>query len=339
MRRTLFDEPRLDSTALAALVAQALGTSAEDGDREQPDGSGPGPSQISIFGTLETDRTDESDRYRSLNPALTDTLDQTRRSMRGRRQQTVSDDRRGRYIRSEQASPDASAGDVALDATIRAAAEHQLVRAGSSDLAISIEPGELRQKVRTRKVGASIVFCVDASGSMGATNRMSAAKSAVLDLLVDAYQRRDRVSLVSFRGDTAEVVLAPTASVELANVRLRDLATGGATPLAAGIVRALELIDSERRRSPDTIPWLVLVTDGRGNVGIDGGLGSADAQTAAARVRTSGVNAVLLDTGGHNSSSAVRDLAREAGAEYVTLPAITGQMISSALRQRVSSER
>ena len=139
-----------------------------------------------------------------------------------------------------------------------------------------------------------MVFCVDASGSMGAQNRMEAAKAAVLDLLVDAYQRRDRVSVVSFRGDSAEVVLAPTASVELANLKLRDLPTGGATPLAAGILRALAVMDAERRRTPDIVPWLVLVTDGRANVGVDGGLGSSDALTAAARVRAGHVNAVLI---------------------------------------------
>jgi len=242
-------------------------------------------------------------------------------------------------VRSEQASPGAAAGDIALDATIRAAAPHQRARADTGELAISVKPAELRQKVRTRKVGATIVFCVDASGSMGAVDRMTAAKAAVLDLLVDAYQRRDRVALVSFRGDQAELVLAPTGSVELANLKLRSLATGGATPLAAGIMRALELIESERIKSPDTVPWLVLVTDGRGNVAIDGGLGSADARTAAARIRASGVHAVLIDAGGHGSSSAVRELAREAGGEYVRLPALSGVTISTTLRQRISSER
>ncbi len=131
--------------------------------------------------------------------------------------------------------PMRATGDIAFDATIRAAAPNQLTRADTSELAISIKPSEIRQKVRMRKVGTSIIFCVDASGSMGATNRMSAAKAAVLDLLVDAYQHRDRVSLVSFRGDGAQVVLSPTASVELANMKLRNLASGGATPLAAGI--------------------------------------------------------------------------------------------------------
>ena len=206
-------------------------------------------------------------------------IDRVRRSYGGKRQETTSDDRSGRYVRSEPLKPGAQR-DIAFDATIRAAAPFQNAR--QSDMAIALEPSDLRNKVRRRRVGASIVFCVDASGSMGAANRMDAAKAAVLELLVDAYQRRDRVGVVAFRGETAEVVLAPTASVELAQLKLRSLPTGGATPLAHGLVRSLEVLETEARRNDDVIPWLVLVTDGKGNVGINGGLGSDDAKTAAA---------------------------------------------------------
>ncbi len=334
MRRTLFDEPRLDATALSALINRALGT--EDGPDESGESASaaPGEGQTSIFdgGTSTSDVAHDLAPGRSV---MEQPLDRTRRSIAGRRQETVSSDSHGRYSRSEPARGGVSATDVALDASIRAAAPHQLGRAGDGELAISISPSELQSKVRTRKVGASIVFCVDASGSMGASNRMDAAKAAVLDLLVDAYQRRDRVSVISFRGESAEVVLAPTGSVELANLKLRNMPTGGATPLAAGIVRSLELIDSERRRSPDIVPWLVLVTDGRANVGIDGGLGSEDAKVAAARIRSGKVNAVFLDTGAQGASVAARELAREAGAEYVKLASLSGETISHTVRHRL----
>jgi len=334
MRRTLFDEPRLDATALSALINRALGTEGDADESAESHSAAPGEGQTSIFETGAT-TSEVADDLAAARTVMEQPLDRARRSIAGRRQETVSSDSHGRYTRSEPSRAGVGATDVALDASIRAAAPYQLGRAASSDLAINIAPAELQSKVRTRRVGASVVFCVDASGSMGASSRMEAAKAAVLDLLVDAYQRRDRVSVVSFRGESAEIVLAPTGSVELANLKLRNMPTGGATPLAAGVVRALELIDSERRRSPDIVPWLVLVTDGRANVGIAGGLGSEDAKVAATRIKTSRVNAVFLDTASQGTSPVVRDLAREAGAEYVKLASLTGETISQTVRQRV----
>lgn len=334
LRRTLFDEPRLDATALGALIGRSLGEDSEAQETAESASSAPGEGQTSIFegsGSV----VDAGDELAAATASMEQSMDRTRRSMAGRRQETLADDSRGRYSRSEPARQGVKSTDIALDASIRAAAPHQLSRAGNSDLAISISPSELHSKVRTRKVGASIVFCVDASGSMGASSRIEAAKAAVLDLLVDAYQRRDRVSLVSFRGDGAEVVLAPTGSVELANLKLRTLPTGGATPLAAGIIRGLELIESERRRSPDVVPWLVLVTDGRANVGIHGGVGSEDARSAAARVVAAKVHAVVVDAAGGGSSAAGRELAKNTGAEYVKLAALSGDALSKLVRQHL----
>jgi magnesium chelatase subunit D len=171
---------------------------------------------------------------------------------------------------------------------------------------------------------------------MGASKRISAAKAAILDLLVDAYQHRDRVGLVAFRGESAEVVLAPTASVELANLKLRNLPTGGSTPLAHGILRALELLQNEQRRQPDTVPWLVLVTDGRGNVGFEGRLGSEDAKVAAARVAKAGVNAIVIDTtAGSGSGGAAREIARLANADYVRVGDPSAETLAAVIRERM----
>ena len=334
LRRTLFDEPRLDATALGALIDRAL-RGDEDGQAAgEPAPAAPGEGQTSIFGAAGS-VVEAADDLRTDNASLERPLDHTRRSLAGKRQSTVADDSRGRYARSEPARADVRATDVALDASIRAAAPHQIARGDSGDLAISISRADLHSKVRTRKVGASIVFCVDASGSMGASSRMEAAKAAVLDLLVDAYQRRDRVSLVSFRGETAEVVLAPTGSVELAKLKLRTLPTGGATPLAAGVLRALELVESERRRTPDILVWLVVLTDGRANVGIDGGLGSEDARVAVGRIVAAKINAVVVDAGGNTPSSACRDLARLAEAEYVRLTTLNGSTLSRMVKEHL----
>jgi magnesium chelatase subunit D len=122
---------------------------------------------------------------------------------------------------------------------------------------------DLREARREGREGNLILFLVDASGSMAARARMGAVKGAVLSLLLDAYQRRDKVGLITFRGSAARVLLPPTSSVEAAAARLAELPTGGRTPLAAGLLRAHEVLRTERLRDPDRRPLLVVVTDGR----------------------------------------------------------------------------
>lgn len=335
LRRTPLSEARADTAALRDSLMRALsGDQSGNEDSGTTDHTGPGMGQASIFDALSSS-TAPSDEAASASVSLQSSMDRTRRSIQGRRQETVSSDGRGRYVRSEPANPDTGISDIAVDATIRTAVTRQAGRASSPGLTVSVDSSDLQRKVRTRKVGACIVLCVDASGSMGAQSRMASAKAAALELLVDAYQRRDRVALVSFRGDSAEVVLPPTASVELANLKLRSLPTGGSTPLAAGIVRSLEVLEAEMRRAPDVVPWVVLLTDGRGNVGLEGGVGSEDARSAAVRLKDSGVNAVVIDTGGSLSSDAAKDLARTAGAEYVRLRGADAHELVQTLRARV----
>jgi magnesium chelatase subunit D len=337
MRRTPFDEESYSQDRLESALS-ASGAGADDGiqDGAPAPREGDGDGEAAMLGMrLSVDQTGSSAAPEDVPSRLSLEIDRVRRSYGGKRQETTSNDRSGRYVRAEPLRPGAQP-DIAFDATIRAAAPYQALR--ESDMAIAVEPSDLRNKVRKRRVGASIVFCVDASGSMGASNRMEAAKSAVLDLLVDAYQRRDRVGLVAFRGDSAEVVLAPTASVELAQLKLRSLPTGGATPLAHGLVSALQLLETESRRNDDVIPWLVLVTDGRGNVGINGGLGSEDAITAAARIRDARINTIVIDTTGvPGGGSAARDIARTAGGEYVRLAALDAPTLTETVRERVWS--
>ena len=139
-----------------------------------------------------------------------------------------------------------------------------------------------------------MVLALDASGSMGAEQRMEAAKAAVLGLLLDAYQRRDRVAVVCFRGDGAEVVLRPTGAVEVARARLTDLPTGGRTPLAAGIDAALRVATTAGAAATHR-PLLVVVTDGRATAGPPGVDPVEAALAAAERVRRRGVDAVVVD--------------------------------------------
>ncbi|QKW05793.1 putative cobaltochelatase [Streptomyces sp. NA04227] len=149
-----------------------------------------------------------------------------------------------------------------LSATVRAAAPHQRAR-GRSGPGLVVRREDLRQAEREGREGNLVLFVVDASGSMAARQRMTAVKGAVLSLLLDAYQRRDKVGLVTFRGASAEVALPPTSSVDTAAARLQSLPTGGRTPLAAGLLRAHDVLRTERLRDPARRPLLVIVTDGR----------------------------------------------------------------------------
>ncbi|QKW37151.1 VWA domain-containing protein [Actinomadura sp. NAK00032] len=158
--------------------------------------------------------------------------------------------------------------DPHLVATLLAAAPHQRER-GRSGSGLVLRRGDLREAVREGREGNLVLFVVDASGSMAARRRMTAVKTAVLSLLLDAYQRRDKVGLITFRGREADVVLPPTSSVEAGAARLRALPTGGRTPLAAGLVRAAETLRAQRLRDPARRPLVVVVTDGRATAGGD----------------------------------------------------------------------
>jgi magnesium chelatase subunit D len=184
---------------------------------------------------------------------------------------------------------------VHLVGTLTAAAPHQLAR-GRSGPGIVVRGGDLRRAVREGKEGNLVLFAVDASGSMAARKRMSAVTGAVLSLLLDAYQRRDKVGLVTFRGDAADLVLPPTSSVEAAVARLRRLTTGGRTPLAGGLLRAHRTLAAERLRDPRRRPLLVVVTDGRATVPLRTDTDAvADAVRAAGLLAAAGVASVVVD--------------------------------------------
>lgn len=265
-------------------------------------------------------------------------MDRLRRTSGGSRQRTVSDDGRGRYVRSEPSVEVGGVSDVAIDATIRAAAGRFGSGADSGGgMAITVTPEDVRAKVRTRTTATSIVLCVDASGSMGASRRMEAAKAAAIRLLEDAYVKRDRVSLVTFRGDDAEVVLAPTSSVELARLRLGTVAVGGATPLAAGLSTALDVARSERRRDPSAVVWIAVVTDGKANVGRAGVLGREDALNMAKRIAEEGVKAIVLDADPTGSGGAGLSIASAARADYVRLGVVSADGIVTSVTQRLGA--
>lgn len=201
----------------------------------------------------------------SFVPRRLDTpLDRLTRSGTGRRSITRTDQRRGRYIQARPSPEDPS--DLALDATLRAAAPYQCRRCRPGGPALVVCPEDYHRKVRVRRMANLILFVVDASWSMAVAERMEATKGAVMSLLTDAYQRRDRVGVVVFQKNGARLVLPPTHSVTRAQKALQDVPVGGKTPLSAGLHLAYEVITRELRQHPDLMPLMVLLTDGAGNV-------------------------------------------------------------------------
>ncbi len=207
--------------------------------------------------------------------------DQLLRTGSGRRSRSRSANKQGRYIKSTARRTERN--DLALDATLRAAAPHQKPRrlAADCDLAVLVAPDDIREKIRERRVGNFLLFLVDGSGSMGARRRMVETKAAIMSLLLDAYQKRDKVALVTFRGRTAETVLPPTNSVERAARLLADLPIGGRTPLTAGLAEAANVLRQVLRKEPAIMPLVILMTDGRANAGIGAGVPRDEALRAA----------------------------------------------------------
>ncbi len=268
--------------------------------------------------------------------------DRRTRATTGKRSNAQSKDKRGRYVRATQTE---HITDIAFDATMRAAAPHQLRRRAEAPPwpdapALRLERQDLRQKVRRRRTGTLIVFVVDASASMDAEQRMQATKGAVLSLLRDAYIRRDKVSLVVFSGRTARIALQPTSSIDLAENRLQRLAVGGTTPLTHGLVAGLKVIRTERLRDSSIYPLLVLISDGRGNISLFGEEPLVEAQRLCEQLAVEEIHVLVIDSardhtarsplprvGQHRRAplfggygfNACLDLAERSGGEYLGL--------------------
>jgi magnesium chelatase subunit D len=235
---------------------------------------------------------------------------------------------RGRVVGDQLPGPGGGGG-VALAATVRAAAQRR--QADPDGPLVTVE--DLREPVRARTVGRTVIVAVDASGSMGTHRRVEAATGAVLGLLADAYLRRDRVALVTFRADQAEVVLPPTASIELARTRLAELPTGGVTPLADGIATGLAL--ARRAATDGWPPLLVLITDGRAT----GPASAMDrARDAAADVAAAGLDVVVIDAeDGASRLGLAQELATTMGARHLWLEELSPSQVETAVRDALRS--
>ncbi|MER5634738.1 putative cobaltochelatase [Streptomyces nitrosporeus] len=232
--------------------------------------------------------------------------------------------------------PEGALTKLHLAATVRAAAPHQRAR-GRSGRGLVVRRDDLRQAAREGREGNLVLFVVDASGSMAARRRMGAVKGAVLSLLLDAYQRRDKVGLVTFRGTGAEVALPPTSSVDAAAARLESLPTGGRTPLAAGLLRAHDVLRVERLRDPSRRPLLVVVTDGRATGGPEPVALAARAGRLHAAEGTASV-VVDCETGVVRLGLAAQ-LARDLGGTAVTLDELRADSIAGLVKDVTAAGR
>ncbi|WP_416374837.1 magnesium chelatase subunit D family protein [Methanothrix soehngenii] len=213
-----------------------------------------------------------------------------RRKTSGRRMNTLALRNRGRYLRQKMPQ---EGKDIAIDATIRAAAPYQWVRSGPN--AIIVKDEDIREKERVGKTSAVVLFVVDASGSMGANQRMESAKGAVLSLLMDSYQKRDKIGMIAFKGKEAEIILPPCTSVDLALGRLRELPTGGKTPLSAGLSRGLQLLQGELRKDEESKLMMVLISDGRANEGMGGKI-KDELMAISERIKHLGIHTIVIDS-------------------------------------------
>lgn len=253
----------------------------------------------------------------------------------GRRSKTKSGTSKGRYAGFTQ-TPKPHQKDLALDATLRAAAPYQKSR--NHDLcAVALTDSDLRYKVRENHVGATIVFVVDASGSMGARKRMKETKEAILSMLLDSYQKRDKIGLVAFRRDGAQTLLDITASVDLAEKKLQSLPTGGRTPLAAGLYQAWQLLRARKLKDPDMLPMIVLVTDGRANRSLWTEDPVADALKAAALIQQDGIHSVVIDTEKEFISLHIaQQVAEVMKATYHKVDELKAQQLQSIVKSRTT---
>ncbi len=301
-RRQPFDEPNVDDQELDDSMARHRPNSPEsatppesDADSDSSEASGEDAPEPNGQGRAPEDKQAPIGQTYTVQPLEGPLQQQSAMLQRanGRRSRKLGG-RSGHYVTSRQ--PQDRVRDIAIDATLRAAAPHMYERRLSEDHAGLIRSADLREKVRESRGGNLILFAVDASGSMGARDRMVATKGAIMSLLLEAYQKRDQVGMVSFRGQDASILLPPTSSVELAQQYLANMKTGGRTPLAAGLAKAEELLRRARHRDRGMQPLLVLLTDGRANAGLGSGDPVTDSLRQAAALCQANVPALVVDT-------------------------------------------
>jgi len=276
----------------------------------------------------------------AFEPRRLDTpLDKMMRRNAGRRSRTYSDRKRGRYILARPMGQ--KRDDLAFDATLRAAAPFQRQREElrkKRKVAFVVRTGDYMRKVRVRRASNLVLFLVDASWSMAVAERMAATKGAILSLLNDAYQRRDRVGLITFQRDRATLILPPTNSVLMAERALQDIPVGGKTPLSAGLDLAHGVLKREKILHPDVLPLLIVLTDGAGNVSMANLPPLEESRWLAGRIADENIHSVVINME-HAAfdQGLAQELATSLKAPCLTLTDLRAESLYFAVRKEMDS--
>ncbi|MDQ2818791.1 MAG: magnesium chelatase subunit D family protein [Pseudomonadota bacterium] len=309
-RRKPFEQPGLDQNKLDDLMREAGQPSDQKPEEE-------GEPEEQLFAASAA----------APAPTLTVAADKDAPSLAGRRS-AAANTARGHVVR---AVPNAQPTSLAIQSTLRSAALREPGK-------LNVTRDDLHQQVRAGKSANLIVFVVDASGSMAAQRRMEAVKGSVLALLTDAYQRRDEVAVIAFRGPRAHVQLAPTRSVDRAEQGLRELPTGGRTPLPHALSLALDVLQA--RSNDSTPPLLVLLTDGKANIALEEGADPwRESLAFAGLLAERSVAALVIDTEtGYLKLGRATQLAQALGAECLTLDQLSAENLVLTIRAQLSKE-
>nr|WP_302706507.1 VWA domain-containing protein [uncultured Dialister sp.] len=292
---------------------------ADDSSHEQNQDN----AQMSNPRGQSRERIDDADLHVNLPPMwIEPSKDRKPKKGSGKRSLTMTDLMQGRYVRAE--IPKAKTSDIAFDATLRAAAPYQKARP-SNGCAVVIRKDDLRSKVREKRTGNIFLFVVDASGSMGARERMKTVKGVIFKILLDAYQKRDRVGMVAFRKNQAEVLLPVTRSVDFAQKKLATMPTGGKTPLAKGLLKAEDVLDMLYRQDANQDPVMILITDGRATSSLNKGTNPVtDALEEAKQIGRRNIPVAVIDTeSGFIKLGLAKKLAKAMGASYFQVDKIS----------------
>ncbi|TCC17047.1 putative cobaltochelatase [Kribbella speibonae] len=345
-RRNPFDAPGLDDEQLEEAINNS--TPPEDPDDDGPDdpSGGPGGGADTSASSSDSEGEEQSVGQAPAGPAPSGdvagsstpykarllSVQVAGAGVAGRRSRAITEV--GRVV-GDRGRVGREAGRPHLLGTMRTAAPHQKVR-GRSGPGLVVRADDVRLAVREGREGNLVLFCVDASGSMGTKKRMGEVKTAIVSLLLDAYQRRDTVGLVTFAGAAATVALPPTGSVETAVRRLESLPTGGRTPLAEGLLQAAEVLRIAAIRDPRRRPLLVLVTDGRATHGDNA---FARARQAAGWLAQRGMATVVVDCEPRRGVrlGLAAELAGDLGAEYLDLGDVAaGNLIRTVTERKAA---
>ena len=250
---------------------------------------------------------------------------------KGKRRLAESNDGTGRYARARY--PSERVRDLALDATIRAAAPFQKYRR-KGDMAITIEERDLREKVRERRTGSTILFVVDASGSLGVRKRMETVKGAILSMLHESYVKRDKVGMMAFRRSSTELILPPTRSVEYGYRKLKELPTGGKTPLSDALETSAGFMQSYSKAHPGEKCHIVVITDGRANVPVtENADANKEVLEMAENISAPGIRWIVIDaSAGYARFDNAKKLAEKLGATYFSIENLNADRLAESVR-------